>query len=185
MTQGRHWEHRDCIKWRRRRKFLRVRCKNLAFYTTEPLNEPFFAEQKMKNGAAGKKNSRNIHFSKALPWFNHGSRRGKNAGEKIESALIWGRHLQKGLVKSVGFFFFFFFFTWYSLSSLQRCRGSVAALFCSIQSKPGTVSQLVPFFTSRTCGLPFYGGHLPVCHTGFTDSTPPPQGVAASLRTLA
>ena len=115
-TQGRHWEHRDCIKWRRRRKFLRIRCKNLAFYTTEPLNEPFFAEQKMKNGAAGKKNSRNIHFSKALPWFNHGSRRGKNAGEKIESALIWGRHLQKGLVKSVGFFFpsrflcFFFFF---------------------------------------------------------------------------
>ena len=117
LTQGRHWEHRDCIKWRRRQKFLRVRCKNLAFYTTEPLNEPFFAEQKMKNGAAGKKNSRNIHFSKALPWFNHGStRRGKNAGKKIESALIWGRHLQKGLVKSVGFFFpsrflcFFFFF---------------------------------------------------------------------------
>ena len=71
----------------------------------------------MKNGAAGKKNSRNSHFPKALPWFNHGStRRGKNAGKKIESALIWGRHLQKGLVKSVGFFFpsrflcFFFFF---------------------------------------------------------------------------
>ena len=71
----------------------------------------------MKNGAAGKKNSKNSHFTKALPWFNHGStRRGKNAGKKIESALIWGRHLQKGLVKSVGFFFpsrflcFFFFF---------------------------------------------------------------------------
>ena len=71
----------------------------------------------MKNGAAGKKKSRNSHFPKALPWFNHGStRRGKNAGKKIESALIWGRHLQKGLVKSVGFFFpsrflcFFFFF---------------------------------------------------------------------------
>ena len=71
----------------------------------------------MKNGAAGKKISRNSHFPKALPWFNHGStRRGKNAGKKIESALIWGRHLQKGLVKSVGFFsppdfsvFFFFF----------------------------------------------------------------------------
>ena len=36
-------------------------------------------------------------------------------GKKIEFALIWGRHLQKGLVKSVGFFFpsrflcFFFF----------------------------------------------------------------------------
>ena len=71
----------------------------------------------MKNGAAGKKKSRNSHFPKALPWFNHGStRRGKNVGGKIESALIWGRHLQKGLVKSVGFFFpsrflcFFFFF---------------------------------------------------------------------------
>ena len=71
----------------------------------------------MKNGAAGKKKSRNSHFTKALPWFNHGStRRGKNAGKKIESALIWKRHLQKGLVKSVGFFFpsrflcFFFFF---------------------------------------------------------------------------
>ena len=33
----------------------RVQCKNLAFYTTESLNEPFFAEQKRKNGAAGKK----------------------------------------------------------------------------------------------------------------------------------
>ena len=31
-----------------------VQCKNLAFYTTESLNEPFFAEQKRKNGA-GKK----------------------------------------------------------------------------------------------------------------------------------
>ena len=30
-------------------------------------------------------------FHKALPWFNHGStRREKNAGKKIESALIWG-----------------------------------------------------------------------------------------------
>ena len=129
LTQGRHWEHRYCnfffffaeqknnIKWRRRRNFLRVQCKNLACYTTEPLNEPFFAEQKMKNGAAGKKKSRNSHFTKALPWFNHGStRRGGNAGKKIESALIWGRHLQKAPVKSVGFFFpsrflcFFFFF---------------------------------------------------------------------------
>ena len=42
------------IKWRRRRKKIGVRCKNLAFYTTESLNEPFFAEQKRKNGAAGK-----------------------------------------------------------------------------------------------------------------------------------
>ena len=68
-------EQRNNIKWRRRRKFLRVRCKNLAFYTTEPLNEPFFAEQKMKNGAAGKKKNRNSHFPKALPWCNHGSTR--------------------------------------------------------------------------------------------------------------
>ena len=43
------------IIWRRRRKKNRVQCKNLAFYTTESLNEPFFAEQKRKNGAAGKK----------------------------------------------------------------------------------------------------------------------------------
>ena len=43
------------IIWRRRRKNIGVRCKNLAFYTTESLNEPFFAEQKRKNGAAGKK----------------------------------------------------------------------------------------------------------------------------------
>ena len=43
------------IIWRRRRKKIGVRCKNLAFYTTESLNEPFFAEQKRKNGAAGKK----------------------------------------------------------------------------------------------------------------------------------
>ena len=42
-------------KWRRRRKKIGVRCKNLAFYTTESLNEPFFAEQKRENGAAGKK----------------------------------------------------------------------------------------------------------------------------------
>ena len=36
-------------------KKIRVRCKNVAFYTTESLYEPFFAEQKRKNGAAGKK----------------------------------------------------------------------------------------------------------------------------------
>ena len=71
----------------------------------------------MKNGAAGKKKIKEQPFPKALPWFNNGfTRREKNAGKKIESALIWGRHLQKGLVKSVGFFFpsrflcFFFFF---------------------------------------------------------------------------
>ena len=63
--QGRHWGQRDCIffcgakkikkKWRRRQKKFRARCKNLAFYTTESLNEPFVAEQKMNNSAAGKK----------------------------------------------------------------------------------------------------------------------------------
>ena len=37
-------------------KKIRVRCKNVAFYTTESLYEPFFAEQKRKNGAAGNKN---------------------------------------------------------------------------------------------------------------------------------
>ena len=36
----------------------RVQCKNLVFYTTESLNEPFFAVQKRKNGAAGKKKNK-------------------------------------------------------------------------------------------------------------------------------
>ena len=43
------------IKWRRRLKKFRARCKNIAIYTTESLNEPFFAEHNMKTGAAGKK----------------------------------------------------------------------------------------------------------------------------------
>ena len=42
-------------------------CKNVAFYTTEPLNEPFFAEQKMKNGAAGKKKIKEQPFHKCTP----------------------------------------------------------------------------------------------------------------------
>ena len=36
-------------------KKFRARCKNIAIYTTESLNEPFFAEHNMKTGAAGKK----------------------------------------------------------------------------------------------------------------------------------
>ena len=36
-------------------KKFRVRCKNLAFYSTVSHIESFFAEQKRKNGAAGKK----------------------------------------------------------------------------------------------------------------------------------
>ena len=38
------------------KKKFRVQCKNLAFYSTESHIESFFAEQKRKNGAAGKKN---------------------------------------------------------------------------------------------------------------------------------
>ena len=117
------------IKWRRRRKILRVRCKNLAFYTTEPLKRTLFCGAKNEKWRRRQKKSRNSHFPKALPWFKkkrHGStRRGKNAGKKIESALIWGRHLQKGLVKSVGFFFpsrflcFFFFFFFFFFGVVQ------------------------------------------------------------------
>ena len=105
-------------KWRRRRKILRVRCRNLAFYTTEPLNEPFFAEQKNEKWLRRQKKNQGTAISQrhsrgsttVLPGGE------KMRGKKIESALIWGRHLQKGLVKSVGFFFpsrflcFFFFF---------------------------------------------------------------------------
>ena len=36
------------IKWRRRRKKIGVRCKNLASYTTESLNEPFLRSKKGK-----------------------------------------------------------------------------------------------------------------------------------------
>ena len=39
-------------------KKFRVRCKNLAFYSTESHIESFFAEQKRENGAAGKKKLR-------------------------------------------------------------------------------------------------------------------------------
>ena len=80
LTQGRHWEHRDCIfffagqknyiKWRRRRKILRVRCKNLDFYTTEPLDEPFFAEQKMKKMAPQAKKNQGTAISQR---HSHGS----------------------------------------------------------------------------------------------------------------
>ena len=89
LTQGRHWEHWDCIflrskknniKWRRRRKFLRVRCRNLAFYITEPLNEPFFAEQKMKNGAAGKKKNQGTAISQR---HSRGSTTVLPGGEKM------------------------------------------------------------------------------------------------------
>ena len=42
------------IKRRRRRKKIRVQYKKCSFYTTKPLSESFFAEQKRENGAAGK-----------------------------------------------------------------------------------------------------------------------------------
>ena len=42
------------IKRRRRRKKIRVQYKKCRFYTTKPLSESFFAEQKRENGAAGK-----------------------------------------------------------------------------------------------------------------------------------
>ena len=50
------------IKRRRRRKKIRVQYKKCSFYTTKPLSESFFAEQKRENGAAGK------IFFKVQPW---------------------------------------------------------------------------------------------------------------------
>ena len=63
--QGR-WEHRELYFFFLRskknqtngaagEKKFRIRCKNLAFYSIESHSESFFAEQKRKNGAAGKK----------------------------------------------------------------------------------------------------------------------------------
>ena len=56
-----------------------VQCKNLAFYSTVSHIESFFAEQKRKNGAAGKKKLRyslDGAVSNPVPhgisWFNHG-----------------------------------------------------------------------------------------------------------------
>ena len=49
-----------------------------SFYITYSLNETFFAEQKRKNGAAGKKKLRYwmmrsaTQFPMVLPWFNPG-----------------------------------------------------------------------------------------------------------------
>ena len=105
------------IKWRRRRKILRVRCKNLAFYTTEPLKRTLFCGAKNEKWRRRQKKIKEQPFPKGTPVVQpRFYQAGKKCGKKIESALIWGRHLQKGLVKSVGFFFplqislFFFFF---------------------------------------------------------------------------
>ena len=54
--QGRHWEHGLYFFFAEQKKYkkngaagkkkFRARCKNLAFYITESLNEPFFASKK-------------------------------------------------------------------------------------------------------------------------------------------
>ena len=69
-------------------KKFRVRCKNLAFCSTESHIESFFAEQKRENGAAGKKKIEVqpgwCGQQPSSPWYSRGS--------------------------TMGFFFFFFFF---------------------------------------------------------------------------
>ena len=74
------------------KKKIRVRCKNLAFYSTESHTEPFFAEQKRENGAAGKK--------------------------KIEVQSGWCSQKPSSpwypVVQPWNFFFFFFFFFFFS-----------------------------------------------------------------------
>ena len=100
-------------------------------------------------------------ISQRHPWFNHGStRRGKNAGEKIESALIWGRHLQKGLVKKVSVFFsppdfsvFFFFFENQFLEKL--------VFKTSFFNHPNTLDNIKPTYITHspklriTCDQPW------------------------------
>ena len=124
--QCRHRQHRDCIflrskknniKWRRRRKILGVRCKNLAFYTTEPLNEPFFAEQKMKNGAAGKKKNQGTAISQGIPVVQpRFYQAGKKCGGKNRVRPNLGTTFTERPGEKCRFFFslqislFFFFF---------------------------------------------------------------------------
>ena len=73
-------------------KKIRVRCKNLAFYSTVSHIESFFAEQKRKNGAAGKKKLRYRLDSAVSNPVPHGT----------------------PVVQPWGFFFFFFFFSFFS-----------------------------------------------------------------------
>ena len=92
-------------------KKIRVRCKNVAFYTTESLYEPFFAEQKRKNGAAGKKNwvqpwtvpdfFVNIFFLPQKRWW------APQRGEKNQNFPI------SKLINSL-----FFFFSWVATQAL-------------------------------------------------------------------
>ena len=81
-------------------KKFRVRCKNLAFYSTESHIESFFAEQKRENGAAGKKKIEVqpgwCGQQPSSPWYSRGS--------------------------TMGFFFFFFFFFLFSRLLLRRNR---------------------------------------------------------------
>ena len=61
-------------------KKFRVRCKNLAFYSTESHIESFFAEQKRENGAAGKKKIEVqpgwCGQQPSSPWYSRGSTMG-------------------------------------------------------------------------------------------------------------
>ena len=64
--------------------------------------------------------------------------------------LIFFRYTvtREGIVCSnfILFFFFFFFYLVFTLVSLALPKQCGCSFFCSIQSKPGTVSRLVPFF---------------------------------------
>ena len=82
-------EQKKSNKWRRRRKKFRGRCKNLAFYSTELHIESFFAKQKRKNGAAGKKKLRYSLDGAVSNPVPHGT----------------------PVVQPRDFFFFFFFFS--------------------------------------------------------------------------
>ena len=90
---------------------------NNIYYTTEPLKRTLFYGAKNEKWRRRQKKFKEQPFPKGTPVVQpRFYQAGEKCGEKIESALIWGRHLQKGLVKSVGFFFpsrflcFFFFF---------------------------------------------------------------------------
>ena len=100
--QGRHWEQRDCIFFAEQKKVKKKMApqakKNLGHGVTPQSHStnPFFAEQKMKNGAAGKKILRysldgaGFHGAVSNP-FPQGTPVQPHGGDLV-GGVFWIRH---------------------------------------------------------------------------------------------
>ena len=105
------------IKWRRRRKNLRVRCKNLAFYTTEPLKRTLFCGAKSEKWRRRQKKIKEQPFPKGTPLVQpRFYQAGKKCGEKNRVRPNLGTTFTERPGEKCRFFFplqislFFFFF---------------------------------------------------------------------------